>query len=236
MQTAGKEKSVGQMAVLMLSDVKPEYRLWGWSRMVMGPQALRHVPGLLFCKLLGSGHNGGFGLRPSASRQGLFALFDSAQAASDFMAHSPAVNAYRERSHDFFLAALQTWSCRGTWDAQSLQVNVREPLQGPVAALTRASIRVRKAHSFWRHAPPSQTALENASGCQLAVGLGEIPYLRQATFSIWDSVADMNAYARSGAHLQAIQAAIHKDYFSESMFARFVPLQLQGQWQGRVYA
>ena len=85
MQTAGKEKSVGQMAVLLLSDVKPEYRLWGWSRIVMGPQALRHVPGLLFCKLLGSGHNGGFGLRPSASRQGLFALFDSAQAASDFM-------------------------------------------------------------------------------------------------------------------------------------------------------
>jgi spheroidene monooxygenase len=70
----------------------------------------------------------------------------------------------------------------------------------------------------------------------LAVGLGEAPLLRQATFTIWDSVADMNAYARTGAHLQAIQSAAKHGYFSESMFARFVPLQVQGQWQGNSYA
>jgi heme-degrading monooxygenase HmoA len=70
----------------------------------------------------------------------------------------------------------------------------------------------------------------------LAVGLGEAPFVRQATFTIWDSVADMNAYARSGAHLEAIQEAAQNDYFSESMFARFVPLQVQGQWHGKVYA
>jgi len=49
-------------------------------------------------------------------------------------------------------------------------------------------------------------------------------------------VSDMNAYARSGAHLEAIQDAAQNDYFSESMFARFVPLQVQGQWHGKVYA
>jgi heme-degrading monooxygenase HmoA len=70
----------------------------------------------------------------------------------------------------------------------------------------------------------------------LAVGLGEAPFVRQATFSIWDSVTDMNAYARSGSHLEAIQAAAENDYFSESMFARFVPMKVQGQWQGKVYA
>jgi spheroidene monooxygenase len=46
----------------------------------------------------------------------------------------------------------------------------------------------------------------------------------------------MNAYARTGAHLQAIQSAAKHGYFSESMFARFVPLQVQGQWQGKSYA
>jgi spheroidene monooxygenase len=46
----------------------------------------------------------------------------------------------------------------------------------------------------------------------------------------------MNAYARSGAHLQAIQAAAQHGYFAESMFARFVPLQVKGQWQGKSYA
>jgi hypothetical protein len=75
--------------------------------------------------------------------------------------------------------------------------------------------------------------LEAAEGCRLAVGLGEAPLLRQATFSIWDSVEAMNAYARQGAHQAAIEASMRGAYFSESMFVRFVPSQLQGRWMGR---
>jgi spheroidene monooxygenase len=67
------------------------------------------------------------------------------------------------------------------------------------------------------------------------VGLGEAPFLRQATFSIWDSVHDMNQYARSGAHLRAIQAALQHGHFAESMFARFVPVTAQGVWKGKVF-
>ena len=225
-----------QVVVLLLADIAEGSRLWGWSRIVKGPQALQGVPGLLFSKVLGSGYEGGFGLRPSPSRQGLFGLFESLPTAQEFIQNSTVLQAYQERSSEFYCALLKTWSCRGSWDGQSLDVCTAQPIKGPVAALTRASIRLGKAPEFWRHAPPSQTALSNAKGCQLAVGLGEAPFVRQATFSIWDSVSDMNAYARSGAHLEAIQAAVQNDYFSESMFARFVPLQVQGQWQGKAYA
>ena len=225
-----------QVVVLLLADIAEGSRLWGWSRIVKGPQALQDVPGLLFSKVLGSGFEGGFGLRPSPSRQGMFGLFESLSAAQAFVTNSSVLQAYQERSDDFCWALLKTWSCRGSWDGQSLEVCAAQPIKGPVAALTRASIKLGKAPAFWRHAPPSQTALADAKGCQLAVGLGEAPFVRQATVSIWDSVSDMNAYARSGAHLEAIQAAAQNDYFSESMFARFVPLQVQGQWQGKVYA
>jgi hypothetical protein len=225
-----------QVVVLLLADIAEGSRLWGWSRIVKGPQALQDVPGLLFSKVLGSGFEGGFGLRPSPSRQGMFGLFESLSAAQAFVTDSSLLQAYQERSDEFCWALLKTWSCRGSWDGQSLEVCAAQPIKGPVAALTRASIKLGKAPAFWRHAPPSQTALADAKGCQLAVGLGEAPFVRQATFSIWDSVSDMNAYARSGAHLEAIQAAAQNDYFSESMFARFVPLQVQGQWQGKVYA
>ncbi len=230
--TAGND----QVVVLLLADISQAARLWGWSRIVKGPQSLQDIPGLLFSKVLGSGYEGGFGLRPSPSRQGLFGLFDSLQTAQEFIAQSSLVQAYQERSEELCWVILKTWSCRGSWDGQTLDVCAAQPIKGPVAALTRASIRLAKAPAFWRHAPPSQTALADAKGCQLAVGLGEAPFVRQATFSIWDSVSDMNAYARSGSHLEAIQAAAENDYFSESMFARFVPLQVQGQWQGKVYA
>jgi hypothetical protein len=224
-----------EVAVLLLADIAPSSKLWGWSRIVIGPRLLRGVPCLRFAKLLGSGFEGGFGLRPSGSRQGLFAVFSNLRAAEEFVAHSELSATYRQRSGELCIALLRAWSCRGSWDGTGLAVSATTPVQGPVAALTRASIALRKAPSFWSYAPAAQTALEAAPGVQLAVGLGEAPFLRQATFSVWDSVAAMDAYARGGAHQKAIEAAARQHFFTESMFARFVPLRIHGTWKGRHY-
>jgi hypothetical protein len=40
----------GQVVVLLLADISHASRLWGWSRIVKGPQALQGIPGLLFQK------------------------------------------------------------------------------------------------------------------------------------------------------------------------------------------
>jgi hypothetical protein len=211
----------------------PGALLWGWSRLVRGPQALRQVPGLTFAKVLGSGHEGRFGLRPSATLHGLFCLFDDLPAAVAFLASSPAVAGYRAHAREWCSATLRAYSSRGQWSGVGAAVSLPPPVDGPVFALTRASIRPSKAIQFWRKAPPAQASLDQAPGCRFAVGLGEAPLLRQATFSLWDSVAAMDAYARSGAHLDAIRAAHREHYFSESMFVRFVPLGLQGSWRGQ---
>jgi len=188
--------------------------------------------------MLGSGYEGGFGLRPSRSRQGVFAVFSNLAAADEFVEFSELATTYRQRSDEFCAIKLRAWSCRGSWDGTELAPSARAPranASGPIAALTRASIQLHKAPAFWRLAPPTQTALETASGCQLAVGLGEAPFLRQATFTIWDDVASMDAYARSGAHLNSIQAAHEQQFFSESMFVRFIPLSIEGTWRGQTY-
>lgn len=83
--------------------------------------------------------------------------------------------------------------------------------------------------------PPSELALQNAEGCLLATGVGEAPFLRQATITLWENTQSMDAYARSGAHLAAIRAAYAGNFFSESMFVRFCTSQIQGRWRGRVY-
>jgi hypothetical protein len=220
---------------MLLADIAPEHRLWGWSRIVKGPQALRGQRQLRFAKVMGSGYEGGFGLRPSVSRQGLFAVFSNREAAEEFIDQSELVRGYRKRASECCIVTLRAWSCRGTWDTAALDLTAEPPAHGPVAALTRASIALRKASAFWRYAPASQDSLVSAAGCQLAVGLGEAPFLRQATFTLWDSVAAMDAYARTGAHLEAIKAAAHNRFFSESMFARFVPIRTEGTWKGRHY-
>jgi len=71
------------------------------------------------------------------------------------------------------------------------------------------------------HATPSELALQSATGCLLATGVGEAPFLRQATIALSEDTQSMDAYARSGAHLAAIRAAYAGDFFSESMFVRF---------------
>ena len=219
------------VALLTLIDVAPEARTWGLSRYVIGRFALRRVPGLRFFKVLGCGHEGGFGLRPSGSHQGLFCLFDDDAAADHFRERSSVSAAYRAHARELFSVKLRAFSSRGSWAGQTLPVSATEPDDGPIAALTRASIRPAQAWRFWQKAPPAEQDLAAAPGCLMAAGLGEAPLLRQATFSIWDRVASMDGYARSGAHLAAIRAAHQGRYFSESMFVRFRPYAPRGAWK-----
>jgi spheroidene monooxygenase len=238
-QGARDELASDEVAVLLLADIAPAWRAWGWWRIARGAKSWRGVPGLRLARVLGSGFEGGFGLRPSVSRQGVFLVFAGLADAEHFLATSPALQTYRDRADDLCVITLRAWSARGSWGGQTLSPSIAAPLGAgpamPVAALTRASIRPRRASAFWRMAPSTQSAIESAPGCVLAVGLGEAPLLRQATFSVWTSIAAMDAYARSGAHLAAIREAHRVGYFSESMFVRFVPVSMRGRWKGKSY-
>lgn len=230
------------VVVVVLINYLDAHRRWGWLRLMQGGSGLKGTPGLLFGKVMGSGSQGGFTLRPSSSHQGIVALFDQAENALAFL-NGPIVAAFRDRAQNFWSGLLSVESARGSWDGQGW---ARSPLPSPLpelvraepqpqllAALTRASIRPAKAMSFWKQAPATQADLLASPGCLLAMGLGEAPLLRQATFSLWRSEAAMDTYARSGAHLEAIRAAARHRFFTESLFMRFVPLQVQGTWQGR---
>lgn len=222
------------VALLLLARWPTRAVPWGLWRLVRGERALGAVPGLRFARVLGSGRDGGFGLAPSLNTQGLIAFFDDEPSARAFAAGA-LVAAYRERALESLHALLRATSCRGSWGGVSLAVGASADAAAPVVSLTRASIRARHARAFWRHAPAAQDGVRRAPGCRLAVGLGEAPLLRQATFSLWDSAAAMDAYARSGAHQAAIEGAWRHHWFSESMFVRFAAVELAGQWQGRRY-
>jgi len=223
------------IAVIVLVDIHPSHKLWGFSRFVIGRFFMRNIPGLRFFKILGSGDQGGFGLKPSATHQGLFCLFDHRDQAQIFLGESSVVSQLRSRSREFFSAILTPYSSRGSWSGIELPVATDTPPDGPIAALTRASIKLSKASAFWKNSPPAELALANAKGCLLAAGLGEAPLLRQATFTIWETTEAMDHYARSGAHLDAIRASYAGEHFSESMFVRFAPSNMTGSWKGQQF-
>jgi hypothetical protein len=220
------------VAVLLLVDYDGSSLLWGLARFPFGRFGMGRVAGLRFYKILGSGVDGGFWVKPSWTRQGLFCVFDG-DAAADAFLKSPLVAAYKAHAREFATVKLDPFSVRGSWGGFAPKPSIDAPAAGPLAALTRASIRPAKAAQFWRQSPPSEVQLQQAKGVELAVGLGEAPVFRQATFSLWASVADMDAYARSGAHQEAVKRSYGGNFFSEAMFVRFVPRELTGTWKGR---
>ena len=230
--------AVSGVVVVVLVDFLRAHQGWGWMRLVQGASAFKDTPGLLFTKVMGSGHEGGFGLRPSSTHQGLLCVFDSVRHAEGFMA-GVSVQQYMERAKSCFTAMLAVTSVRGAWDGRPWGVTTPEQLGAfaeepspdvAMVALTRASIRPAKALAFWRFAPGAQDDLKTAPGCELAMGLGEAPLVRQCTFSLWKDTQSMLQYAHTGAHQQAIAAAYKHEFFSESMFARMRVLRRQGDW------
>lgn len=220
-------------AVLLMSRLRPAAVPWALLRLARGASALGAVPGMRFARVMGSGHQGGFGLRPGLDCQGVFALFDTLEQADRFAFDSEQAQGYRSRCIEHFGITLQASSCRGSWSGARLEALAPPDAAAPVAVLTRAAIRPSRMLSFWRHSPPSERDLAQAQGCRLAVGVGEAPLLRQATFSLWDSPQALEAYAWHGAHGRAIRASWQQGFFREWMFARFVPQRLQGRWRGR---
>lgn len=224
-----------EIAIIMLVRFRQGQAWQAMRTLALSRYELRAKPGLLFFKSLGSGAKGGFGLVPSLHTQGFIGAFCDASAVDQFLAHSELVQTFRAYSEDLLICRMHAVSSRGTWDGSApFTVSSTPPTAGqPVAALTRASIRPWKAGAFWRHVAASQAQLASAEGCVLAVGLGEAPAIRQATFTIWETVEALNAYSTTAAHGRAARSSMSQGYFSEWMFTRFALDAWGGTWQGR---
>lgn len=226
-------------AVAILVRWQPQHLGWGLMRLPLSslrpPQSPNLNNGLCFQKFLGSGQGGGFQVRPGLDHQAWFGVFESKAKADAFIQDSPMVKAYSTHSTECLILSLQAYQTRGSWSGFSIPASLTSARPGPVVSLTRASIRPVKVVDFWRQSPAAQADLQKADGCELAMGLGEMPLFRQATLSLWRDESALVGYAQTGAHQRAIAAAYGRGFFSESMFTRFHLLEARGQWRGRSY-
>ena len=225
------------LTTLSLVTLKPGASVarWALAQMATAPPRLRRVAGLRFFQLLGSGATNGFGFLPNLQRYGLVATWDRAEDAANFFATNPVWAAYTERSCEAWTAELAPLQAHGAWNGSNpFAGELAAPGGvGPVAVLTRASIRLQRAPRFWRFVEPTSRALAGAEGLRLAIGLGELPLVRQATFSVWDSAEAMRQYAyRDVRHREVIQLTRREGWYSEELFARFQVLSSAGTVDG----
>ena len=76
--------------------------------------------------------------------------------------------------------------------------------------------------------------MSGANGFITSFGIGEVPWIKQATFSIWRSKADMKKFAYTmQQHADVIRKTRKENWYSEDMFIRFVPLAAYGSINGK---
>jgi hypothetical protein len=222
---------------LTVFTLKPGNRRWGLAQMGTSPRPLQRVAGLRFFKLLGSGARNGFGFWPNLERYGFMGVWEDAAAAEAFFAQHPLWATYRQRSAELWTVDLAPLKAHGLWDGQTpfdYAPALPAPANAPVAVLTRASISWRKTPRFWQYVEPTSAALAQAQGVCAAIGLGELPVVRQATFSVWESAQAMQQYAyRDARHREVIQLTRREKWYSEELFARFAVLGSSGTLDGR---
>jgi hypothetical protein len=207
----------------------------GLSRMGLDRPLLRATPGLSFWKLLGTGRGQAMTLSADLRRWALFAVWSSEGDLDDFLRASPVTARWAEHAAEAFHVRLEPLRARGSWNGRALfaDADAAPSGDGPVAILTRATIRPRRLVPFYRSILPPAARLASAPGLLASVGIGEWPLARQATFSLWRGWVDARAYAYGSEEHRAVMARTRDErWYSEELFARFRPYGAVGTWNG----
>ena len=224
------------MTTLTLYRYPSRHMLWALAQMKLAHKKLDETPGLTFHKLMGSGGNGGFGIWPNWHVYALLAKWESVEAWQQFNAENSFAQNTQRRCTEQMTVCMEPIRTHGKWDG----LNPFEPVQEgigttdtPVAVLTRARIRPSKLPSFLRQTRKAKKALKDQEGLWLSIGVGEVPLLYQATFSIWRNAEAIQQYAyRTPAHAKVVRQTHEKQWYIEEMFTRFHILSVTGTWQG----
>jgi spheroidene monooxygenase len=208
-------------------------RLWAFSQMATARFELREIRDLQTFKLCGSGSGEGFTPIPNTAVYAILATWPDHDAARRAMFGNRVFQRYRERAEESLTIFLTPARARGKWAG----VEPFEPqdieLDGPIAVLTRATVKAKSALNFWGQEPDVSRAIGQDPNVMFKIGIGEIPWVQQVTFSIWPDAKTMHDFAHAeGPHARAIKAIREGRMFKEELYARFRVDAVEGEWEG----
>lgn len=204
--------------------------------------ALARVPGVVLWRLLGTGRGANTARSVQPERRAVFLVWRDDADLQAFVDESALMKRWQGVEESWHVR-LSGAGGHGTWKGVDVpgvlagsgpdraRASVTPP--GPVAVLTRAVVRTRAWRRFAAVGAPVSEQVAGAQGLLNVVGVGEAPVGRQATFSLWDSLDSVRAFAYGeGVHHEVVGRTHREGWYGEEMFARFVPTASTGRWDG----
>lgn len=185
---------------------------------------------------MGSGSDLGFNPFPDWSVYALLQVWKDQSAAALYRNQHPLALNYQKKAEDVWQIGMEAIKAKGQW-SQRQPFSIREDNMigegQPVAVITRATIKPKHLIRFWKTVPDSRNPLYDKEGLIYTKGIGEIPVVQMATFSLWKNLDAIKQYAyQSKEHQEAIRKTREYDWYAEEMFVRFRVVNSQGSWKG----
>ena len=210
-------------------------KFWGLKMMQFAHKSLAKTSGLSFYRLLGSGKGRGFNPLPDWSVYCLIQVWESEEDAHTFFNSSNLMKQYKVHTDELFTLYMKNISAGGTWVGKNpfeKEADLDPDL--PIAVITRATIKWNWLLRFWKYVPTSQQGLDGNEGLIYTKGVGEIPIVQMATFSLWKNFEAVKQFAyKSKQHQEAIKRTRKNNWYREELFARFQPYKSTGTWEGK---
>lgn len=220
--------------LMIVSLTMVRYRKWlvpvALLAMAVHRAPMKRQKGCSFWQLLGSGKNGTFSLKPDWQQWGLFAVWNDRENFDSFYTQSFVAKWWDIFGCEKWTILCEPLQSHGKWDGKEPFGNVNtQNYDGPVAVLTRATLRFKRLKNFWSNVDEVSELMRRSPGYIMSLGIGERPIYRQATFSIWNSPDDVKAFAYgSKEHAEVIRKTRDEGWYSEELFARFKPMAATG--------
>ena len=190
-----------------------------------------------FWKLLGCGKNGSFDIKPDLRQWGILLVVES-HKIDEMTLKNIAPFIYRYITFfkcEIFSITMQPIEGYGKWNGRNCFGDLKgfNDYEGIICVLTRATIRLNRVKNFLKHTQAVSAQMLAAPGFLASVGIGEVPFIKQATFSIWKSKTQMKDFAYGmKKHIEVIKKTRDEKWYSEEMFVRFKPILCSGTLNG----
>ncbi len=221
----------------------PKWTVWaGFLSMAYFRLPLLFNKNAVFYKLMGCSKNGTFDKIPDLQQWAVLMVTDkknkkSYQTSFDYtkVYGSFIANWWKFFGCSKWTLVLEPIEGHGTWDGKEAFGTLprTSDYDGLIAVLTRATIRINRLSHFWKHVHGVARFMSSSDGFITSLGIGEVPWIKQATFSIWKNKESLKNFAyKMHKHVEVIRKTRQERWYSEDLFVRFKIIASYGSVKG----